>query len=284
MRTAIYLFSLILCPWYVATATADLYQWTDLNGVLHIVDEAVEVPDEYSEKLTVYSAPEAEDPPEPAAFPLAPSRTYVINSQGAFAQKLALDLGLIKNEKEDALGPLSGAGIGPAGSWKVGDPLSHEALGEIAAAVRRAAQSQRLKLSANEAVAAVDKVAQPYLPVPEVVQAPPQPEVIVIQQPPQILEIIEVIEVIHEPHYIPVPYGGGSRRFSHRRRMRDQVQGGFSGGGGIMLAPPSEPRQTPGKPPLPSLTRSSVRGSRLPMGTSRLPLGLSSSASRTIRR
>jgi hypothetical protein len=287
MRTAIYLFSLILCPWYVATATADLYQWTDLNGVLHIVDEAVEVPDEYNEELIVYSAPETEDPTEsaePAALPVAPSRIYATNSQGAFAQKLALDLGLIKSAKEDALGPLSGAGIGPAGSWKVSDPLSHEALDEIAAAVQRAAQSQRLELSAAEAVAAVDKVAQPYLPVPEVIQAPPQPEVIVIQQPPQIIKVIEVIEVIHEPHYIPVPYGGGSRRFSHRRRMRDQVQGGFSGGGGIVLAPPSEPRQTPGKPPLPSLTRSPVRGSRLPMGTSRLPLGLSSSASRTIRR
>ena len=281
MRTVIYLFSLILYPWYVATATADLYQWTDVNGVLHIVDEAVEVPDEYNEELIVYSAPETEDPTEsaePAALPVAPSRIYATNSQGAFAQKLALDLGLIKSAKEDALGPLSGAGIGPAGSWKVSDPLSHEALDEIAAAVQRAAQSQRLELSAAEAVAAVDKVAQPYLPVPEVIQAPPQPEVVVIQQPPQI------IEVTHEPHYVPVPYGYGSGgRFPHRRRMRDQIQGGFSGGG-VALAPPSEPRQAPGKPPLPSLNRSPVGGSRLPMGTSRSPFGLSSSASRTIRR
>ena len=280
MRTVFYLLSLVLCPWYVATATADLYQWTDIDGILHIVDEAAEVPDEYSEDLTVYSTPEAEDPPEPAALPLAPSRTYATNTQGAFAQKLALDLGLIKSDKEDALGPLGGAGIGPAGSWKVSDPLSHEALGEISAAVQRAAQSQRIKLSTNEAVAAVDKVAQPYLPVPEVVPASQQPEVVVIQQPPQI------IEVIHEPHYIPVPYydGGGLGRFPHRRRMRDRIQGGFSGGGGVVLAPPSAPRQTPGKPPLPSLTRSPVGGSRLPMGTSRSPLGLRSSASRTIRR
>ena len=282
MRTVVCLFSLILCPWYVATATADLYQWTDVNGVLHIVDETVEVPDEYSEELTVYSAPEAADSTqsaEPAPFPLAPSRTYATNSQGAFAQKLALDLGLIKSEKEDALGPLNGAGIGPAGSWKVSDPLSHEALGEISAAVRRAAQSQRLKLSANEAVAAVEKVAQPYLPVPEVVQAPLPPEVVVIQQPQQI------IEVIHEPYYVPVPYGYGSGgRFPHRRRMRDQIQGGFSGGEGGILAPPSEPRQTPGRPPLPSLNGSPVRGSRLPMRASRSPLGLSSAASRTIRR
>ncbi len=278
MRTAIYLLSLILCLWCVTTATADLYQWTDVNGVLHIVDEAVEVPDQYSEELIVYSAPEAEDPPAPAALPLAPSRTYAANSQGAFAQKLALDLGLIKSEKEDALGPLSGAGIGPAGSWKVSDPLSHEALGEISAAVQRAAQSQRLKLSADEAVVAVDKVAQPYLPAPEVLQAPPEPEVVVIQQPPQI------IEVIHEPYYVPVPYGLGSGRFPHRPRMRDQLRGGFSGGGGVVLAPPSKPRQTPGKPPLPSLTRFPVGVSRLPMGTSRLPLRSSSAASRTLRR
>jgi hypothetical protein len=101
----------------------------------------------------------------------------------------------------------------------------------------------------------------------------------VIQQPPQI------IEVIHEPHYVPVPYGYGSGRFPHRRRMRDQLRGGFSGGGGgVALAPPSRPRQTPGKPPLPSLNRSPVGGSRLPMGISRAPLGLRSSASPTIRR
>ena len=98
--------------------------------------------------------------------------------------------------------------------------------GEISAAVQRAAQSQRLKLSADAAVAAVDKVAQPYLPAPEVLQAPPEPEVVVIQQPPQI------IEVIYEPYYVPVPYGLGSGRFPHRRRMRDQLRGGFPGGGG----------------------------------------------------
>jgi hypothetical protein len=295
MRTVIYLLSLMLCPWYVATATADLYQWTDVNGVLHIVDEAIEVPDEYREELTVYSAPEAEDPAgasrsagfaNPDALPLVPSRIYAIHSQGAFAQKLALDLGLIKSEKEDALGPLSGAGIGPAGSWRVSDPLSHEAFDEISAAVRRAAQSQRLKLSAAEAVAAVDKVAQPYLPVPEVVQAAPEPEIVVIQQPPQIIEVIHEphYEVIHEPYYVPVPYGYGSGRFPHHRRMRDQIQEGFPGGGGGVLAPPSEPRQTPGKPPLPSLSRSPVGVSRLPMGTSRLPFGSSSAASPTLRR
>lgn len=274
MRTVIYVFSLILFPWSIATTTADLYQWTDVNGVLHIVDESVEVPDQYREELTVYSAPEAADS---AALPLAPSRVYATQSQGAFAQKLALDLGLIKSEKEDALGPLSGAGIGPAGSWKVSDPLSHEALDEISAAVQRAAQSQRLKLSAAEAMAAVDKVAQPYLLVPEVVQAAPAPEVVVIQQPPQI------IEVIHEPHYVPVPYGIGSGRFPHRRRMRGQIQDGFPGGRGVVLAPPAEPRQIPDKPPLPSLSRSPVGVSRLPMGTSRLPFGSSSAASRTLR-
>lgn len=281
MRTLARVFSLVLSPLYITLAIADLYQWTDVHGVLHIVDEAAEVPDEYSEELTVYSAAKGEDLPrfaEPAALQLAPSRTYAHNSQGAFAQRLAVHLGLIKSQKEDALGPLNGAGIGPAGGWKVSDLLSHEALAEISAAVRRAARSQRVTLSANEAVAAVNRVARPYLPVPEVVHALTRPEVVVIQQPPQIME------VIHEQYHVQAPYEYGSgRRFPHRRRIRDQILGGVSGGEEGTLVLPSEPRRTPARSAFPSLNRSPVGGSPLPMGTSRLPLGLNSMARATIR-
>lgn len=279
MRTVAVLLSLISCPWYVATAVADLYQWTDTNGVLHIVDEAVEVPDQYREDLAVFSAPEAKDPPEPGLLPLAPSRTYTHHSQGAFAQKLALDLGLIKSDKEDGLGPLGGAGIRPAGSWKVSEPLSPEAYDEVLAAVQRAAKSQRLTLSANEAAAAVEQMAEVYFPAPPVAEAPPAgPEVVVIEQPPQI------IEVVHQQHYVPVPYAVGSTRFPHRRRMRDQFNGGFPGGGGVAVAPARGSRsQDPNKPFRPSLTQTPFGASRLPMGTSRLPLGTKVPAGRSIR-
>lgn len=279
MRTVIFLLSLIGCPWYVVTASADLYQWTDTNGVLHIVDEAIEVPDQYREELTVFSAPEAKDPPEPGLLPLAPSRTYTEHSQGAFAQKLALDLGLIKSDKEDGLGPLSGAGIRPAGSWKVSEPLSPEAFDEVLAAVQRAATSQRLALSAAEATTAVEKMAEVYFPAPQIAQAPAaDPEIIVIEQPPQI------IEVVHQPHYIPVPYAVGSTRFPHRPRMRDQLKGGFPGGGGVVAAPSQGSRdQDPDKPFRPSLAQTPFGTSRLPMGTSRLPFGTKAPTGRSIR-
>lgn len=279
MYTVIFLLSLIWCSWYVTPAAAELYQWTDANGVLHIVDETVEVPDQYREQLTVFRAPEAKDPPKLNRLPLAPSRTYAQYSQGAFAQKLALDLGLIKSDKEDGLGPLNGAGIRPAGSWKVSEPLSPETFGEVMVAVQRAALSQRITLSADKAMAAVEKMAEAYLPPPPIVQAPPaDPEVIVIEQPPQI------VEVVHQPHYVPVPYGVGSTRFRHRPRRRDRFRGRFPGDGGVVAAPAKGSRgQDPNKPFRPSLAKTPFGTSRLPTGTSRLPVGTTAPTGRSIR-
>ena len=283
MYTVIFLSSLILCSWCVTMAVADLYQWTDANGVLHIVDEAVEVPDQYREQLTVFSAPEAKDSAKSNQLPLAPSRTYAKHSQGAFAQKLARDLGLIKNDNEDGLGPLNGAGIRPAGSWKVSEPLSPEAFGEVMTAVERAAMSQRITLSADKARAAVEKMAETHLPPRQIVQPPPaDPEVIVLEQPPQI------IEVVHQPHYVPVPYAVGSSRFPHRRRMRnhhrDRRRDGLPGGDGVVVEPRRGPRdQDPNKPLRPSLARTPLGTSRLPMGASRLPVGAKAPTGRSIR-
>lgn len=204
-------------------ATADLYQWTDTNGIIHIVDEADTVPDAYRKKVKVYRGTKSVVSESPSAIALSPSRIYAEHSQGAFAQQLALDLGLIGSSAQDALGPLSGVGIRPAGGWKVHDALTPEVLYEVLAAARRAADAKRIALSADAIEAVVRQAAAPFLAVPPVAQAPvagweeseepgyyeEQPEII-IEQPP-----LEVIEVIHEPYYVPVIVN--APHFHHRR-------------------------------------------------------------------
>src|SRR5882672_4914679 len=134
----------VLCTFFslsVATVYADLYQWTDAQGVIHVVDDEGAIPEGYRNKFKTYHATKPANAPRTL---LSPSRTYPARSQGAFAQKLALDLGLIKNAREDALGPLGAIGIQPAGGWSLPDPLTSETLTEVIAAARRAAESQRI--------------------------------------------------------------------------------------------------------------------------------------------
>lgn len=223
MRALAFLCSLWL--WCATIAHAELYQWTDADGVVHVVDDASKTPEVHREKVKVYRAAKPATL-EPAAAPLSPSRGYASGSQGAFAQKLALDLGLIKSNGEDALGPLSGVGIRPAGGWKVRDPLTPEVLYEVLAAARRAADSKRIALSADGAEAVIRQAAAPFLSDSSVEQASlwedvgEEPEVIIEQAPPA------VTEVIYEPYYVPVPVFVDTPRFYHRRhhrhRPRDQ--------------------------------------------------------------
>src|SRR5262249_29229348 len=147
-----------------SSTLAELYQWTDHDGVIHVVDEAGEVPPAYQDQVKVYQSIKAAPPPP--SLPLSPSRAYPDYSQGKFAQKLALDLGLIKSSSEDGLGPLTGAGIQPAGGWRVSDPLTPEIVYDVLAAARRAAGSRRLTLSADGAEAVVKQVADAVLPSP----------------------------------------------------------------------------------------------------------------------
>lgn len=200
--------SLFLCSFLffgVTLVHADLYQWTDEQGVTHVIDDAGAIPEAYRAKTKAYRSAK---PTKNSTSLLAPSRIYPEKSQGAFAQKLALDLGLINNPGEDALGPLGTAGIQPASGWRVHDPLSPEARDEVIAAARRAAASQRVRLSADGAEGVVRQTGNQFLPPPPVAAIPLQPEdeeyyeepeIIVEQQPPQI------IEVIREPVYIPQP-------------------------------------------------------------------------------
>lgn len=273
MRTLIFLCGLWL--WCSAVVHADLYQWTDADGVIHIVDETVEVPDAYRSNLKVYHA--AKSVGASSATALSPSRVYAAQSQGAFAQKLARDLGLTRNDNEDALGPLRGAGIQPAGGWKVSDPLTPAVLYEVLAAARRAADAKRLSLSADGAEAVVRQAAEPFLPPLPSVQAstPPveryneepgyddEPEVI-IEQPPS-----QVIEVIQEPTYgyVPVPFIVGRPGFPHHH-----------GHGGEPIPPPApltgpftpNPAGVPGGP-----THMPFGTSHMPFGTSHMPFGSS---------
>jgi Domain of unknown function (DUF4124) len=216
---------LLLAP---LPSLAELYQWIDTNGVIHVVDEAVEVPAAYRNQVKVYQS--VKTAPPPAFLPLSPSRTYPEHSQGKFAQKLALDLGLIKSSSEDGLGPLSGAGIQPSGGWKVSDPLTPEVMYDVLAAARRAADSRRINLSADGAEAVVKQVAAAVFPPPPTAeeqesQEPPQePQVIIQQLPPQIIEVER--ERDDDPVFIPVPVIQHGRHHHHHHDRQDDLPGG----------------------------------------------------------
>lgn len=216
MRATLFFCGLLLFA--PASSSAKLYQWTDTNGVIHVVDETVEIPPAYRDQVKVHEATRPAS--SRVSLPLSPSRTYPEHSEGKFAQKLALDLGLIKDSSEDGLGPLSGAGIQPAGGWEVSDSLTSEVVYDVLASVRRAADSQRLSLSADGAEAVVKQVATAILPPTPVVreQEPQEPQVIIYKAPQQIIEVKR--ERYYDPVYVPVPVIGYGHHGRHRHRDR----------------------------------------------------------------
>lgn len=262
MRTFVLTWSVFFCSFL--PVQADLYQWTDRDGVIHIVDDAAAVPEAYRDHVKVYRTATPSPAGSAAGTLLSPGRIYVANSQGAFAQQLAFDLGLIAHPGQDALGPLRGAGIQPAGGWRLDEPLTPEACYEIIAAARRAADTKRLPLSPDGAEAVVRQAAAPFLPSPMAQPSSPaeesaedyadeeEPDVVVIEQPPQI------IEVIREPVYLPpvivgVPLFPPPHRHRHsRHKGGDQF---------IPPPPPTGPHTTrPGPTHLPP------RATHLPFG------------------
>lgn len=257
MRYSLFLGSLFFFG--VTLVHADLYQWTDEQGVIHVVDDASAIPEAYHTRIKTYHSAK---PAKTSTSLLAPSRTYPEKSQGAFAQKLALDLGLINNPGEDALGPLGTAGIRPASGWKVHDPLSPETHDEVIAAARRSAALQRVRLSADGAEGVVRQAGNQFLPPPPVAAIPTQPEeeeyyeepeIIVEQQPPQI------IEVIREPVYIPQPVIVGVPSWQ-----------GSPGG------PPHNPHHPPRQHSKQKESRFSTPApTHMPFGTSHMPFGAS---------
>lgn len=211
----------------VAEAAADLYRWIDTRGVIHIVDERVTIPAAYQDHVTVYISSSSVTKVTSSPLLIAPSHNYSVRSQGSFAQKIAVDFGLLKNGSSDALGPLRGVGIQPAGGWKVAHALDSDTVDQLAVAARRAATAQRLTLSADGAEAIIRQAAVDFIPPAPPVEsaAAVGPDIIVIEQPPQI------IEVIHEPYYVETPFivhasrhrrrhlhPGRPRHFSHRGR------------------------------------------------------------------
>jgi Domain of unknown function (DUF4124) len=246
----------------VTPSSAQLYRWTDPQGTLHLGNDAGEVAEASRRGLAVSPVGAARAGGKSAAAPLSPSRVYTAQSQGAFAQRLAQDLGLIQQRDEDALGPLSGMGIAPTGYWHVTEPLTAEMVEEIVAATRRAAATARLALSADGAEAVVRQVAVAFLPAPVPLASPPaveggdnvqpvvvvEPEVIIEEPPPVIVEQApaQVIEVIQPPVYVPVPAAG----WSGRRPKR-----------GLPASPEPLPQHSHPGP------------SHMPFGTSHMPFG-----------
>ncbi len=187
-------------PGYPPAAGADLYRWTDARGVIHLVDESVEIPETYQEQVQVYRSSSSDG--EAAAALITPSREYAARSQGAFAQKIAVDFGLITDGSIDALGPLNGVGIQPAGGWQVSRALDPDSVDQLVAAVRRAATARRLALSADGAEAIIRQAAIDFIPPsppPPEPEAQAEPDLVIVEQPPR------VIEVIREPYYVETP-------------------------------------------------------------------------------
>jgi uncharacterized protein DUF4124 len=281
MRVIIFLCGLlILAP---SPTLAELYQWIDTDGVIHVVDEAVEVPAAYRDQVKVYQS--MKTAPPPASLPLSPSRAYSEHSQGQFAQKLALDLGLIKSSGEDGLGPLSGAGIRPAGGWKVSDPLTPEIVYDVLAAARRAADSRRLSLSADGAEAVVREVAAAVFPPVdeegETEEAPQEPQVVIYESPTQIIEVEQ--DRYYDPIFIPVPvirhgHRHHGREDDHHDHWNDHPRGPFA------PADPTGPHTTDWDKPTPRNKFSpggphttnptgAHRPTHMPFGASHMPFG-----------
>lgn len=272
---------LLVCSLFFSVATitwADLYQWTDDNGVIHVVDESSQIPRAYREKVKVFESQKSRIPP--GALPLAPSQTYPLSSQGRFAQKLALDLGLIKNRGEDAISPLIGVGIRPASGWQTTEPLTADVVDEVASAARRAADARRLLLSADGVEAIVQQAAAAVLPSPAPVQEgvreeTPSQQIIIHQTPPA-----QIIEVEREPVpvYIPVPVVPYYSRPHHHPHNPSPGNGSFA------PAPPTGPHtdrwyvpqtQTPNSPSGP-FTTNPGGPSHMPFGASHMPFGTGS--------
>jgi hypothetical protein len=254
-----------LCLWLPEISQAEVYQWIDADGVIHMANETSEVPEMYRSGMKVYHA--AKPTIGLLTLPVSPSRAYPAQSQGAFAQKIALDLGLIKESSEDALGPLYGAGIQPASGWEADAPLTPEVLDDVIAAARRAADSKRLLLSADGAAAIIRQAGESFLSsaTPDLGPARAlgeegqeyvqQPQTIVIEQP-----LPQIFEVEREPNYGDVPFIGG---FPGGHRHHGYRSNDHSG----TFFPPFSGPFTP-KPP-------GVPGSptHLPFGASHLPFG-----------
>ncbi len=219
------LLACLLCP---TGAFADLYQWTDSTGVLHIVDESVEVPTEFRNAMKVYHTNKSSS----SGKTFLPSRSFAENTQGRFAQKLAQDLGLIERESEDALTALTSVGISPAGGWKAYDSLSREAADEVIASARRAAESHRLSLSADGAEGVVQQALGSFIlagpPKADVVEPAYREDKYYNSEPAVVEYKQEVIEVIPQPAYVYSPvvvvtsHHHPHRRLSKPRRFRRQ--------------------------------------------------------------
>jgi hypothetical protein len=266
------LLSCCLLLFGVASAQADLYQWTDAQGVIHVVDDAGVIPESYRDKIKTFRST------KPAGTPtslVAPGRTYPARSQGAFAQKLALDLGLIQSLREDAIGPLNGVGIQPAGGWQVKEHMIAEQVDEVVAAAQRAAVSHRITLSADGAEAIVRGVADDVLPAPVEQAATPVERYVTQEQAPTVIiqpqPSSQVIEVIREPLYVPAPvivapphshsrwHGHGGHHHRYEPPHPPQITGTPLRQGPSFAAPPP--------------THMPFGSSHMPFGTNRTPFG-----------
>lgn len=73
MKSKVAVFACVLL--FTASAVcAEIYQWTDKNGVVHMTNEPSKVPEEYRGQIKIFKPSKKESPPEQGAVQQAPER------------------------------------------------------------------------------------------------------------------------------------------------------------------------------------------------------------------
>ena len=184
-------------------AAGDVYRWVDERGTVHLDDDLARVPEPYREAARVFRSKPA-SVGTTAVDPTAPT-------QASFADAIARDLGLRSSESQDSVSVLQITGIYPARGWDPTAALSPIVVTDVVSATIAAAQARRLSQSPAAAEMTIIRAAQQLgvaAPPPTVAAPtapPPEPATIVVapnivvEAPPQPQVIIHEIERVQEP-------------------------------------------------------------------------------------
>ncbi len=157
-----------------SSASASIYKWVDERGVVNFTDEYSEVPPDYRgkvEEMKVSKTKSSAPSQAPAAKTTvgakweeaarqAPPIAQTLIREGEFAIKLAdvLNVGKAKDEAE-AENILTSAGIAPKNGWIADYPLTPDIIGELENSIGSAADSGKLGMKKNDAIAAFQGLA-----------------------------------------------------------------------------------------------------------------------------
>lgn len=210
-------FALVLATGFlvnVGLAQGEIYRWVDEHGVTHLDDTLANVPETRRSDAKVFQAKTTA--PAPA--------TAQGQTQAAFANGIARELGLIAAETQGAVSALQIVGVYPSAGWNPTAILTSSVVEEVTRAARSAARARRLPQGEAGAEAAVLRVSaglglagpppmvviqpEPPAEAPTIVVAPN----IVVEAPPPTV-IIRTIERQNDPvltrYGFDAAFGGG---------------------------------------------------------------------------